>query len=207
MRLPAASPMSLPATVPANTRDPITIARILKVNHAGEHGAIRIYRAQIRVARWIYPDVVPFLEETLAHEMRHCALFRAAMPARQARPCRIMSLWGNGGYVLGLATALMGRQGIWICTAAVEGAVHRHLEDQLHFLDGRDAELRGLILSIQEQELSHLHHAEERMTSTGPWARGLGSFIAWSTDVAIWLSTWGDSTRMTRELAAARMIS
>jgi len=106
----------------------LTIARILKVNHAGEYGAIRIYKAQLWVARRLYADVVAFLEETLAHEVRRCALFREAMPVRNARPCRIMALWGNGGYVLGFLTALIGRQGIWVCTAAVESAVHRHLQ-------------------------------------------------------------------------------
>jgi ubiquinone biosynthesis monooxygenase Coq7 len=187
-----------------NPAERLTIARILKVNHAGEYGAIRIYKAQIWVAHRLYPDVVAFLEETLAHEVRHCARFREAMPVRNARPCRIMALWGNGGYVLGLVTALMGRQGIWVCTAAVESAVHRHLEDQLHFLRHRDAELHALVLAIQDEELSHLHHAEERIVAKSLWARVLGGFISWSTDVAIWLSTWGDSTRMARELAAAR---
>jgi hypothetical protein len=98
----------------------------------------------------------------------------------------------------------MGRHGIWICTAAVESAVHRHLEDQLSFLADRDRELHALVLAIQDEELSHLHHAEERITTKGPWSCALGGFISWSTDVAIWLSTWGDSTRMSRELAAAR---
>ena len=185
-----------------NRNDLLTIARILKVNHAGEHGAIRIYRAQIWIARWRCPDVVPFLEETLAHEVNHCALFRAAMTPRGTRPCRIMSLWGNGGYILGALTALMGRQGIWICTAAVEAAVHRHLEDQLFFLSGRDGELHDLIKGIQIEELSHLHHAEDNITNKGFPARLLNRIVSASTDVAIWLSTWGDSTRMRREMAA-----
>src|SRR6266478_5663769 len=89
-------------------RDRLTIARILKVNHAGEYGAIRIYRAQISVAKRLYPDIAPFLAETLSHENNHCAMFRAAMPQRDARPCRIMALWGNGGLVLGFLTALLG---------------------------------------------------------------------------------------------------
>jgi 3-demethoxyubiquinol 3-hydroxylase len=182
--------------------DPLTIARILKVNHAGEYGASRIYRAQIWIARWQCPDVVPFLQETLAHEVNHCALFRAAMTPRGTRPCRVMSLWGNGGYILGALTALMGRQGIWICTAAVEAAVHRHLEDQLFFLSGRDSKLHDLIKSIQIEELSHLHHAEDTITNKGFPARLLDWAVSKSTDVAIWLSTWGDSTRMKRELAA-----
>ncbi len=180
----------------------LTIARIVKVNHAGEYGAIRIYRAQIWIARWRCPDVVPFLEETLAHEVNHCARFRAAMTPRKTRPCRVMSLWGNGGYALGTLTALMGRQGIWICTAAVEAAVHRHLEDQLFFLSGRDLELHDLIKSIQVEELSHLHHAEDNITYSGVPARLLNWIVSRSTDVAIWLSTWGDSTRMKREMAA-----
>src|ERR1700721_2962618 len=101
-------------------RERRTVARILKVNHAGEHGAIRIYRAQLWVARRCCPEVVPFLEEVLGHEIRHHASFSAAMPSRAARPCRVMALWSNGGLVLGFLTALLGRQGIWICTAAVE---------------------------------------------------------------------------------------
>lgn len=182
----------------------LAVARILKVNHAGEYGAIRIYRAQIWVARRLYPDAVAFLEETLGHEINHCAMFRNAMPQRAARPCRAAFLWGNGGLILGFLTALMGRQGIWICTAAVEGAVHKHLDDQLFFLRDKDPELHALIDAIQAEELHHLNYAEERIVSTSWWARWLSAFIAAATDVVIWLSTWGDSTRMARDLAAAR---
>ena len=185
-------------------RERLTVARILKVNHAGEYGAIRIYRGQIWVARRRCPEAVSFLEETLGHEIKHCALFLSAMPARAARPCRIMGLWGNGGLLLGFLTALLGRQGIWICTAAVEAAVHRHMAEQLLFLRGRDRELFSIIADIQDEELMHLRHARERIVTATTSARLLDAFIGWATDVAIWLSTWGDSTRMARELAAAR---
>ncbi len=189
---------------PLHPKDARTIARILKVNHAGEFGAIRIYRAQIWVARRTCPDVVAFLEETLEHEIRHCALFRAAMPTRNAKPCRIMQLWGNGGFILGFTTALLGRNGIWVCTAAVESAVHRHLEDQIHFVRGRDPEVCGLILSIKDEELSHLSHAEGQISSDAAWSRALRNAISTITDAVIWLSTWGDSSRMAAELAAAK---
>ena len=188
-------------------RDRLTIARILKVNHAGEYGAIRIYRAQISVAKRLYPDIAPFLAETLSHENNHCAMFRAAMPQRDARPCRIMALWGNGGLVLGFLTALLGRQGIWICTAAVEAAVHRHLQDQLLFVRDRDPELHGLILAIQKEELMHLHYAEERLLEGKFLSPILGALISGATDFAIWLSTWGDSSQMAKELAAAKQAS
>jgi 3-demethoxyubiquinol 3-hydroxylase len=177
------------------TQDRVTIARILKVNHAGEYGAIRIYRSQLWLARRLYPDIIAFLEETLGHEIRHCAMFRNAMPERHVRPCRVMTLWGNGGFVLGLLTALLGRNGIWICTAAVEATVHRHLQEQLHFLLDKDPGLHRLISAIQEEELSHLTYAEQRIRPVAG-RRALSALIAGATDAVIWLSTWGDSTRL-----------
>ena len=181
----------------------LTIARIVRVNHAGEYGAIRIYSAQIAIATRLYPDIAPALAEMLEHEKRHCRLFSDAMPARRSRPCRIMSLWSWGGTLLGALTALMGRQAIWICTAAVEAAVHRHLDDQLYFLEHRDPELRDIILSIHAEELAHLHHAEQRIVITNRASRELHRLISWATDAVIWLSTWGDSTRMAQELRSS----
>lgn len=188
---------------PLSARDALTIARIVRVNHAGEYGAIRIYSAQIGVSAKRYPDVVPALADMLQHEKKHCAAFFAAMPARQSRPCRIMSLWSWGGWLLGFATALMGPQAIWVCTAAVEAAVHRHLDDQLAFLAGRDAELHDTIMSIREEELSHLHHAEAQIRALGRGSRLLRRVISDVTDALIWLSTWGDSTRMMADLRKA----
>lgn len=179
-----------------------TIARILKVNHAGEHGAIRIYRSQIAIARWRAPDVVPQLEEMLAHEVSHRRRFAEAMPPRHAKPCRMLFLSGIGGRLLGGGTALAGRNAIWACTAAVEEAVHRHLNDQLAFLSGRDQELHALIDSIKAEELSHLDHAEKNLTSRGPIVRLLRRSIDAVTEVLIFMSTSGDSVRMARELSA-----
>lgn len=181
-------------------REQLTIARILKVNHAGEHGAIQIYSAQIAIARHLYPEIVPTLHGMLCHEIEHRAVFAAAMPSRNARSCRIMSLWAMGGSLLGFATALMGRDAIWMTTAAVEAAVHRHLDDQLHFLWKRDLGLHNAIASIREEELSHLRTAEANISRERRLLSVLRSTISTLTDALIWLSTWGDSTRMARDL-------
>ena len=181
-------------------REALTIARIVKVNHAGEYGAIRIYAAQIAVARRLYPVEMPALTDMREHEKRHCAAFRDAMSARRSRPCRVMALWSWGGWLLGFLTALLGRQGIWACTAAVEAAVHRHLDDQLHFLASRDARLHDTILSIRDEELAHLRHAEAQLAVPTAFQRLLRQVIGGVTDGLIWLSTWGDSARMARDL-------
>src|SRR6266853_589248 len=128
----------------------------------------------------------------------------SVLPCLSAMRGRIMALWGNGGLVLGFLTALLGRQGIWICTAAVEAAVHRHLQDQLLFVRDRDPELHGLILAIQKEELMHLHYAEERLLEGKFLSPILGTLISGATDFAIWLETWGDSSQMAKELAAAK---
>lgn len=202
----AATDPSLDAAVAASPaadvagRDRLTIARILRVNHAGEFGAIRIYGAQIAVARWLWRDLVPRLEKMRADEIRHCRLFRGAMPTRGSRPCRVMQLWSMGGFVLGFATALAGRRTVWICTAAVEAAVHRHLGDQLHFLAGKDDGVAAIIRDINLEEIAHLRTAEAEL-GPDPAQGRLYAAIAAVTDGLIWLSTWGDSTRMARALA------
>lgn len=111
-----------------------------------------------------------------------------------------MQFWSLGGWLLGFLTALLGRRGVWACTAAVEAAVHRHLDDQLHFLAKRDPELHALILSIRQEELAHLHHAEAQLSKPGTGLVFLKRRIGNVTDVLIWLSTWGDSARMARAL-------
>src|SRR6478735_9636919 len=95
-----------------------TIGRILKVNHAGEYGAIRIYAAQLLVAKFLHKNLLPFLQQTLSHERNHCRSFQEAMGKRNVGPCQAMPLWGIGGWFLGFSTALLGKNSIMACTAA-----------------------------------------------------------------------------------------
>lgn len=176
-----------------------TVARILKVNHAGEYGAIRIYRAQLWTARWLHRDLVPFLTKTLSHEVDHCRRFRESMSAYKTRPCCAMWLWSTGGSVLGLLTALMGRNAVMACTAAVEDKVHRHLDEQIAFLRRTNDPLADLIADIQVQEIEHLQFARARLQAT-PLSRVIEAFVGIATESVIWLSTQGAVTRMERGL-------
>jgi ubiquinone biosynthesis monooxygenase Coq7 len=176
-------------------------ARILRVNHGGEHGAISIYSAQILAARIRAPDLLPFLREALEHERTHRRRFRALMPTRAAKPCRMMWIWGVGGAVLGLVTGLLGREAILACTEAVETTVHRHLDDQIRWADGRDEGLRGAIADIQQEEVGHIDWAVSHRRGRG--FRWLARLIEHFTEALIWVSTRGDSRRLARELAPA----
>lgn len=176
-----------------------TIKRIVKVNHAGEFGAIKIYQAQFTLARLFYKDLIPFLDHVLLHEIEHCKKFADAMPKRGTRPCYTMWLWSRGGYLLGFVSALMGRNMVMVCTEAVEDSVHRHMNDQLAFLQDQDDELKEIIESIKEEELEHLHYAQDRVKHNF-FTKAIGHLISFATEVLIFLSTHGDSIRMKRDL-------
>lgn len=175
------------------------IRRILRVNHAGEHGAISIYRAQIAGMRRA-SALGPWLAETLSHEEQHRAHFRDAMATRDAKPCRMLFVWSIGGALLGRATALLGDRGILICTAAVERTVHHHLEEQLAFLDRADQELAAIVRDVQREEISHLEHAERVMGSRTMGARLLHWVVSAATFLMILASTRGDSLVLRRHL-------
>ncbi|WP_370337992.1 demethoxyubiquinone hydroxylase family protein [Parvularcula marina] len=172
------------------------IRRILRVNHAGEHGAVAIYSAQLARAKHAYPDLSPWLAETLNHEKEHRQRFFEAMPSRKAKPCRALSVWSIGGKLLGSFTALFGRSGIYICTAAVERTVHQHLEEQSEFLRRIDTPLAAIVNDIRAQEIEHLTYAEDRHNSTSLNARLLSAVIGAATECLILVSTRGDSFRL-----------
>src|ERR1700743_1537498 len=85
-----------------------TVRQILRVNYAGEYGAIRIYGGALAVAWLFQPAVARFLEATVAHERRHADAFRSLMAPRGTRPCAMTPFWGIGGSLLGLAPGFVG---------------------------------------------------------------------------------------------------
>lgn len=181
------------------------IRRILRVNHAGEHGAVAIYASQIALAAKRYPDILPWLQETLAHELKHREAFLKAMPERGAKPCRAMFVWRSGGAVLGFVTSVFGKWGVMVCTAAVERTVHGHLVEQIAFLEQTDEELAVLVKEILREEDEHLRMAERHHEKNHVAARLLSGIVAFATEILIFISTRGDSRRvnaiMYRELA------
>lgn len=179
--------------------DQKTICRILTVNHAGEHGAVSIYSAQISHIGRRFPELRSWLEDIIEHEREHRAAFLASMSERGAKPCCSMIVWSKGGWSLGWICALFGRSGVLACTAAVERTVHRHMDEQIQFLKDRDPELADLIRNIQHQELDHLAYAEALLPVKSV-ARLLEPIIVACTETIIFLSTRGGSLRLSRAL-------
>lgn len=161
--------------------------RIMKVNHAGEHGAIGIYTGQILMARITAPRLVSELVEFRTHEQRHRALFGAELQRRGRRRCRSYWLCGVGGFVLGAITGLLGAGAIAATTVAVERVVLRHLEGQIALLEGHDRFAVEAIAAIVAEEQQHHDQSAVHAQAGTFWPSVLTPLVSASTEAVIWL--------------------
>ena len=161
--------------------------RILKVNHAGENGAINIYRAQTLLSRLRAPGLVAQLREFQSHEEKHRSLFWAELERRGRPRCKSYHLCGVGGWVLGAVTGLLGPSAVAATTVAVERVVLDHLEAQLAVLRDSDAAAFEVVAAIVREEQQHHDRAAVAATASPYWVKLLQPVIAASTEVVIWL--------------------
>jgi ubiquinone biosynthesis monooxygenase Coq7 len=160
--------------------------RYLKVNHAGEHGAICIYTAQIHVARLTARSIVAELVEFREHERRHRSIFMAELTLRNRRRCRSYWLCGVGGYFLGFVTAICGRSAIAATTAAVEKVVLRHLKEQLTTLGSSDPQASAAIAAIIADEQEHHDRSDAQARAGRLWPKVITPIVTVSTEFVIW---------------------
>ncbi len=161
--------------------------RIMKVNHAGEQGAIAVYATQRWIARWRAPEMVAELTDFLAHERRHRALFAAELAARGRARCRSYHLCALAGVTAGTVTGLMGRGALASTTLAIERVVLHHLTLQLATLDGQDAAACATIRAIIAEEQEHHDCSAARLGAPKLLERIIDRAIASATRAVIWL--------------------
>lgn len=163
-----------------------TPKKILKVNHAGEFGAVNIYRSQLFISRLFMRDLVPQIEDFLADEKRHLDIFWTEIQRRKGVKCKSYWLCGLGGYFMGFVSALLGRRGIMACTWAVESVVVEHLHNQILFLkDKKDAEALEAVEAILEDEQNHRDVGLEGGGADNIWYKPLRFTISMFTEGVI----------------------
>ena len=167
----------------------------LKVDHAGEHGAVFIYRAQRWVARWRAPSLVSEIDDFIAHEQRHRALFAAELDRRGVRRCRSFHLCGLGGLMMGIVTGLLGARAISLTTEAVESVVLRHLQHQLTALTIADPAAASVINQIVSDEREHHDRSAAKLSQPQQLDRLLAPAVRAATETVIWLGMWPKTFR------------
>jgi ubiquinone biosynthesis monooxygenase Coq7 len=137
------------------------LAEILRVDHAGELGAVHIYRGQ-RAVLEAAPGreaIGAQLAEMEAHEARHLARFDALLTEAKVRPTLLAPLWRVAGFALGAGTALMGERATHACTEAVESVIEAHYAGQVAELSQSNPPLAAELSGFRADELAHRDEA------------------------------------------------
>ncbi len=131
---------------------------MIRVDHAGEYGAVAIYRGQRAVFDRLRSKarIASQLEEMQADEQHHLDAFDEMIQSGQSRPTALMPLWSVAGYGLGVATALLGEKAAHACTEAVESVIEKHYDDQVQELERfGETELAGKFATFRDEETAH----------------------------------------------------
>jgi len=168
--------------------DPKTLVeRIIRVDHAGEYGAKRIYAGQMAVLGQRTPA-----SRSIAHmaeqEQRHLDAFARTLGDRRVRPTALMPLWHVAGFALGAATALLGERAAMACTIAVEEVIDQHYAKQAELLGSDEAPLRADIEAFRADELAHRDTALAAGGAELPGYDLLSAAIKIGSKLAIFLS-------------------
>lgn len=131
------------------------LARIIRVDHAGEYGAKRIYAGQLAVMRRRRSPHVATVSHMAEQEQLHLDAFADQMRARRVRPTALLPVWHVAGFALGAATALLGDRAAMACTIAVEEVIEDHYNAQIAQLGDDEAALKADLAQFRDDEVAH----------------------------------------------------
>lgn len=163
------------------------IERMIRVDHAGEYGATRIYAGQLAVMGNRAPHSAD-IEHMADQEAAHKARFDALLAERGVRPSALQPFWDVAGFALGAASALVGPEAAMACTAAIEEEIDRHYSQQLDELGDAEPELAATIREFRDDERAHRDAALAAGAERAPAYPLLSGAIRLSCRVAIRLA-------------------
>ena len=143
------------------------LEEFIRVDHAGERGAIKIYEGQLLALNTIKKNdnQKKTIEEMREHEREHCEFFEKEIKQRNIKPTKFLPLWDLLGIGLGFGTTLLGKKAAMLCTASVEEVIDEHYQNQINQLEDDEKNLREKITKFREDELHHKDLAYEEGAS------------------------------------------
>ena len=140
-----------------------TLEEIIRVDHAGERGAIKIYEGQLLALKTFKQDefLKKKIEEMKEHEKEHYEYFDNEIKKRNIKPTKLLPLWDLMGVTLGFGTAMLGEKAAMLCTASVEEVIDGHYKDQTFKLGDDEKEVKEKIMKFRQDELDHKDIAYE----------------------------------------------
>jgi len=133
------------------------IEEFIRVDHAGERGAIKIYEGQLLALNTIVKneELKKKNEEMQIHEREHCDYFEKEIKRRNIKPTKFLPLWDLLGVGLGFGSTLIGKKAAMLCTASVEEVIDKHYQNQINQLKNDEKELKSKIIKFRDDELHH----------------------------------------------------
>ena len=133
------------------------IEEFIRVDHAGERGAVKIYEGQLLALNTLVKDekLKKIVEDMKIHEKEHCEFFEKEIKKRNIRPTKLLPLWDLLGVGLGFGSTLLGKKAAMLCTASVEEVIDKHYQSQINQLDSNEKELKKKRRKFREDELRH----------------------------------------------------
>ena len=140
-----------------------TLEEIIRVDHAGERGAIKIYEGQLLALKTIKQDenLLNIIEEMKEQEKEHLEYFEKEILKRKIKPTSLLPLWDIMAVALGFGSALLGKKATMLCTASVEEVIDGHYNNQLKKLGNDEKDLKKKIEKFKEDEVNHKNMAYE----------------------------------------------
>ena len=133
------------------------IEEFIRVDHAGERGAVKIYEWQLLALNTLVKNenLKKTIEEMKVHEKEHCEFFEAEIKKRKIKPTKFLPLWDLLGVGLGFSSTLLGKKAAMLCTASVEEVIDEHYQNQINQLGSDEKNLKNKIIKFREDELHH----------------------------------------------------
>jgi ubiquinone biosynthesis monooxygenase Coq7 len=143
------------------------VQEFIRVDHAGERGAVKIYEGQLLALNTLVKDesLKKTIEDMKIHEVEHCQFFEKEIKKRNIKPTKFLPLWDLLGVGLGFGSTLLGKKAAMLCTASVEEVIDKHYLDQINQLGPEEKELKKKITKFREDELHHKDIAYEKGAS------------------------------------------
>tara|TARA_A100001011_G_scaffold108961_1_gene115564 strand:+ start:1008 stop:1538 length:531 start_codon:yes stop_codon:yes gene_type:complete len=151
------------------------VEEFIRVDHAGERGAVKIYEGQLLALNTLVKDesLKKTIEEMKVHEIEHCEFFEKEIKKRGIEPTKFLPLWDLLGIGLGFGSTILGKKAAMLCTASVEEVIDEHYSNQINQLGKDEKELKKKIIKFREDELHHKDIAYDK----GATKKGLYSIM------------------------------
>ena len=166
------------------------VEEFIRVDHAGERGAVKIYEGQLLALNTIIKNdsLKKTIEDMKEHEIEHCQFFEREIKKRNIKPTKFLPLWDLLGVGLGFGSTLLGKKAAMLCTASVEEVIDKHYLNQIEQLGPEEKELKKKIIKFRQDEIDHKDIAYQEGASKKGLYSIMDKLIKTGSNIAINIS-------------------